>query len=59
MIAESIVWLTLFAPLASFLLIGFIVWPAAYLRSKSDAELPEPAEGATSNADGQTESEQR
>ena len=35
MIAESIVWLTLFAPLASFLLIGFIVWPAAYLRSKS------------------------
>ena len=57
MIAESIVWLTLFAPLAAFLLIGFIVWPAAYLRSKSDAEPPEPAEGATSNADGQAESE--
>ena len=39
MIAEPIVWLTLFAPLASFLLIGFIVWPAAYLRSKSDADI--------------------
>ena len=36
MIPEAVVWLTLFAPLASFLLIGFIVWPAAYLRSKSD-----------------------
>ncbi len=36
MISEAIVWLTLFAPLASFLLIGFIVWPAAYLRSKSE-----------------------
>ena len=33
MIAESVVWLTLFAPLAAFLLVGLIVWPAAYLRS--------------------------
>ena len=53
MIAESIVWLTLFAPLASFLLIGFIVWPAAYLRSKSD----ESTLDATSAAEGNLESD--
>ena len=57
MIAEPIVWLTLFAPLASFLLIGFVVWPAAYLRSKSDAESPEMMGGVTANADEHAESD--
>ena len=40
MIPEAVVWLTLFAPLAAFVLIGFIVWPAAYLRSNSDEATP-------------------
>ena len=57
MIAEPIVWLTLFAPLASFLLIGFVVWPAAYLRSKSDAESPELMGDVTANADEHAESD--
>ena len=57
MIAEPIVWLTLFAPLASFLLIGFVVWPAAYLRSKSDAESPEMMGDVTANADEHAESD--
>ena len=33
MIPESVVWLTLFAPLASFVVIGFVIWPLAYARS--------------------------
>ena len=33
MISESIVWLTFFAPLASFAVIGFVIWPLAYARS--------------------------
>ena len=53
MIAESIVWLTLFAPLASFLLIGFIVWPAAYLRSKS-ADVTADAGVHTESDSGET-----
>ena len=35
MISEFLVWLTLFAPLASFVVIGLVVWPIAYIRSKS------------------------
>ena len=58
MIAEAIVWLTLFAPLASFVLIGFIVWPSAYLRSKSDEATPEVTRGVTADDDGHTEAEQ-
>ena len=53
MIAESIVWLTLFAPLASFLLIGFVVWPAAYLRSKS-ADVTADAGVHTESDSGET-----
>ena len=33
MVSESLVWLTLFAPLASFLIIGFIIWPASRIRT--------------------------
>ena len=33
MISESLVWLTLFAPLASFLVIAFIIWPASRIRT--------------------------
>ncbi|MCY4654819.1 MAG: NADH-quinone oxidoreductase subunit L [Dehalococcoidia bacterium] len=33
MISESLVWLTLFAPLASFLVIAFIIWPASRIRA--------------------------
>ncbi len=33
MISESLVWLTLFAPLASFLIIAFIIWPACRIRA--------------------------
>ena len=32
MISETLVWLTLFAPLASFLVIAFIIWPASRIR---------------------------
>ena len=35
MISEFLVWLTLFAPLASFVVIGLVIWPTAYLRSKA------------------------
>ena len=38
MISESLVWLTLFAPLASFLVIGFIIWPLAYTRSMTNPD---------------------
>ena len=38
MISESLVWLTLFAPLASFVVIGFVIWPLAYARSKSNPD---------------------
>ncbi len=33
MISETLVWLTLLAPLASFAVIGLVIWPAAYARS--------------------------
>ena len=39
MIPESLVWLTLFAPLASFVVIGFVVWPLAYARSRTTPGL--------------------
>ena len=38
MISEFIVWLTLFAPLASFVVIGFVIWPLAYLRSMTNPD---------------------
>ncbi len=37
MVSELVVWLTLFVPLASFVVIGFVVWPIAYLRSGSES----------------------
>ena len=33
MVSESLVWLTLFAPLASFLVIAFIIWPVSRIRT--------------------------
>ena len=33
MVSESLVWLTLFAPLASFLIIAFVIWPASRIRT--------------------------
>ena len=39
MISESLVWLTLFAPLASFVIIGFVIWPLAYVRSRTTSGL--------------------
>ncbi len=33
MISETLVWLTLFAPLASFLVIAFVIWPASRIRT--------------------------
>ena len=33
MISESLVWLTLLAPLASFVVIGFAIWPLCYARA--------------------------
>ncbi len=33
MVSESLVWLTLFAPLASFLIIAFIIWPMTRMRT--------------------------
>ena len=38
MISEFLVWITLFAPLASFVVIGFVIWPMAYARSKTNPE---------------------
>ena len=38
MISEFLVWLTLFAPLASFVVIGFVIWPLAYARSRTNPE---------------------
>ena len=38
MISEFLVWLTLFAPLASFAVIGFVIWPLAYARSKTNPD---------------------
>ncbi len=38
MISEFLVWLTLFAPLASFVVIGFVIWPLAYLRSMTNPD---------------------
>ena len=38
MISESLVWLTLFAPLAAFLAIGLVIWPIAYSRSLSEGD---------------------
>ena len=33
MVSESLVWLTLFAPLASFLVIAFVIWPISRIRT--------------------------
>ena len=33
MVSETLAWLTLFAPVASFAVIGVIIWPWAYARS--------------------------
>ena len=33
MVSESLVWLTLFAPLASFLIIAFVIWPISRIRT--------------------------
>ena len=33
MISETLVWLTLLAPLASFLVIAFVIWPASRIRT--------------------------
>ena len=38
MISEFLVWLILFAPLASFVVIGFVIWPLAYARSRSNPD---------------------
>ncbi len=38
MIAEQLVWLTLFAPLGAFALIAFVVWPMAYMRSRGGGD---------------------
>ena len=33
MVSETLAWMTLFAPVASFVVIGVIIWPWAYARS--------------------------
>ena len=55
MISESLVWLTLFAPLASFLAIAFIIWPASrvrayggFLSSGANSATADPADSSHS-----------
>ena len=60
MVSESLVWLTLFAPLASFLIIAFIIWPSSRIRAyggflSSGSHEPSDDAGAPSHS-GQHES---
>ncbi len=51
MVSESLVWLTLFAPLASFLIIAFIIWPMSRMRTYRgflSSRSQEPAAGDAS-----------
>ena len=55
MVSESLVWLILFAPLASFLVIAFVIWPACRIRaarSRSPDSSDHEAHGHASPRDG-------
>ena len=51
MVSESLVWLTLFAPLASFLIIGFVIWPASRIRTYGGFLSPGSREASADSDD--------
>ena len=51
MVSETLVWLTLFAPLASFLVIAFIIWPASRIRTYGGFLSPQTHEASGESED--------
>ena len=51
MVSESLVWLTLFAPLASFLIIAFVIWPISRIRTYGGFLSPHAHEASDESDD--------